>query len=44
MLTVMGTPKNIEIGDGMEWRDAYKMVDEANLILFRQIVESIIVE
>ena len=44
VITVMGTPNNIEIGDGMEWRDAYKMVDEANLMLFRQIVESITVE
>jgi len=44
MLTIMGTPNNVEIGDGMEWRDAYKMVDEANLMLFRQIVESIVIE
>jgi len=44
VLTVMGTPNNVEISDNMEWRDAYQMVDEANLILFRQIVESITVE
>ena len=44
LLSVMGTPNNVEISDGMEWRDAYKMVDEANLMLFRQIVESITIE
>lgn len=44
VLTIMGTPNNVEIGDGMEWREAYKMVDEANLMLFRQIVESLRVE
>jgi len=44
VLTVMGTPNNVEIGDSMEWRDVYKMVDEANLMHFRQIVESLTVE
>ena len=44
VLTVMGTPNNVEIGDSMEWHDAYKMVDEANQMLFYQIVESIVVE
>jgi len=43
-LSIMGTPNNIEIGNGTEWRDAYKMIDEANLILFHQIVESVTVD
>jgi hypothetical protein len=43
VLTIMGTPNNVEIGNGAEWRDAYKMIDEANLNLFHQIVESITV-
>jgi hypothetical protein len=44
VLTIMGTPNNVEVGDGATWRDAYQMIDEENLALFRQIVESITVE
>jgi len=44
VLTIMVTPNNVEIGNGVAWRDAYQMIDEANLALFRQIVESITVE
>jgi hypothetical protein len=43
VLTVMGQPNNVEVVDG-NWRDAYQAVDEANLKIFRQIVESITVE
>ena len=44
VLTIMGTPNNVEISNGVAWRNAYQMVDEENLALFRQIVESITVE
>jgi hypothetical protein len=44
LLTIMGYANNVMINDGADWRAAYQMVDEANLDLFRQIVESIIIE
>jgi hypothetical protein len=44
LLTIMGSPNNVEIGEGIHWRAAYQAVDEANLSLFYQIVESITIE
>ena len=44
LLIIMGQPNNVEISDGENWRDVYRMIDEANLTLFHDIVESITVE
>lgn len=44
LLTIMGTPNNVEVSNGTEWRAAYQAIDEANLTLFHEIVESITVE
>ena len=44
LLTVMGQPINVEVSDGAKWRDVYRMIDEANLVIFHDIVESITVE
>ena len=44
LLTIMGQSNNVEISDGENWRDVYRMIDEANLTLFHDIVESITVE
>lgn len=44
LLTIMGTPNNVEIGSGIGWRNAYQMIDQANQMLFYQIVESIVIE
>jgi hypothetical protein len=44
LLTIMGSPNNVEISDGTDWRAAYQMVDEANLDIFHQVVESIVIE
>lgn len=44
MLTVLGTPSKVEIGDGTAWRDAYRLIDEVNLPFYRQIVDSITIE
>jgi hypothetical protein len=44
LLTIMGQPNNVEISNGTGWRDAYRMVDEANLAIFHEIVESITIE
>jgi hypothetical protein len=41
LLTIMGQPNNVEVSNGVNWRDVYKMMDEANLILFHKIIESI---
>jgi hypothetical protein len=43
VLVVMGTPNNVQVGEA-GWREAYQAVDEANLPLFRQLVESIVVQ
>ena len=44
LLTIMGTPNNVEISSGASWRDVYQAIDEANLAAFHKIVESITVE
>lgn len=44
VVTIMGAPNNVTINSGQAWREAYEKVDEANLGLFRQIVESITIE
>lgn len=43
-LSVMGSPNHVEVADGANWRDMYRMVDEANVNVFHQIVDSITVE
>ena len=44
LLTISGTPNNVEISQGTEWRDVYRMIDKANLTFFHQILESIKIE
>jgi hypothetical protein len=41
LLTLMGQPINVEVGNGTNWRDVYQTIDEANLMFFNKIVESI---
>jgi hypothetical protein len=43
LVTIMGQPDNVEVGNGENWLDAYKKIDEANLAFFHQIVESMTV-
>jgi hypothetical protein len=43
-LSIMGSPNNVEVADGANWRDVYQMVDEENVNIFHGIVESIVVE
>lgn len=43
-LSVMGSPNNVEVANGANWRDVYRMIDEENLNVFHKIVESITVE
>jgi hypothetical protein len=44
LVTIMGQPYNVEVSSGMEWRDIYRTIDEANLTFFHEIVESITLE
>jgi len=44
VLTIMGTPNNVAVSSENGWRTVYQSVDEANLELFHQIVESITIE
>jgi hypothetical protein len=41
LLTIFGTPNNVVVSNGADWRDFYSSIDEANLPLFHGIVESI---
>ena len=43
VITVMGQPINVEVSGGANWRDVYQSIDEANLVVFREMVESITV-
>ena len=44
LLTIMGQPINVEVGDGTQWRTDYQTIDEANLVFFHGIVESITIK
>lgn len=43
VLNIMGFPNNVDVGEGSR-DEAYRRVDQANLDIFRQIVESITVQ
>ncbi len=44
LITIIGQPYNVEVSSGMEWRDVYRMIDEANLVFFHEIVQSLTLE
>lgn len=44
LLTVMGTPNNVEVANGANWRDIYRMIDETNMNTFHEILASITIE
>jgi hypothetical protein len=44
LLTVVGTPNNVEISSGTNWRDVYRSIDEENVDIFHAILGSIIIE
>jgi hypothetical protein len=41
LLTIFGTPNNVEVGSGADWREVFRSLDEANLPFFHAIMESI---
>jgi hypothetical protein len=44
VLTIMGTPNNVEFSSETGWRDIYQTIDAANLTIFHQIVDSLTME
>jgi hypothetical protein len=44
LLTIMGSPNNVDRSGGVDWRQAYQAIDEANQNIFEQIVESITIQ
>lgn len=42
LLSIMGSPNNVEAG--ADWRAAYQAIDQANVTLFHQIVDSIAIK
>ncbi|MBA4375777.1 MAG: hypothetical protein C0401_06345 [Anaerolinea sp.] len=44
IVTIMGTPNNVDLNNATDWRAAYKLVDESNLEVFHKIVDSITIE
>jgi hypothetical protein len=44
LITIFGTPNNVEISNGAEWREVYRGIDQANLNFFHEIVESLEME
>lgn len=43
-LSIMGSPNNVEVADGANWRDVYRTVDEENANIFHEIVQSLVIE
>jgi hypothetical protein len=44
LLTMLGTPNNVEITGGGLWRDAYRMIDQANVTVFHEILDSMTIQ
>jgi hypothetical protein len=44
LLTILGNPDNVEVGDAAGWREAYRLVDQANLAAFHQILATVEIE
>ena len=41
LLTILGSPNNVEVSATADWREVYRMLDEANKTIFQEIVGSI---
>jgi hypothetical protein len=44
LLTILGNPDNVEVGNSVDWREAYRLVDQANLAAFHSIIATIRIE
>lgn len=43
LLIIRGQPNNVEVSNSTAWKDTYQTIDEANLIFFNKIIESILI-
>jgi hypothetical protein len=41
LLTIMGSPNNVDLSTGQDWRQTYQAIDEANLPIFQHILASL---
>lgn len=44
LITILAQPNNVEVTDPAKWLDLYKSIDEANVSILHQIVDSITAE
>jgi len=44
VLTIMGSPNNVDLSGGQDWRQAFQAIDEANLPVFEQILASMTIQ
>lgn len=44
LLTIQGSPNNVEVPAGANWQDIYRGIDEANLTIFYELVDSVIIQ
>lgn len=44
LLTIFGTPNNVEVSSGADWRELFRSIDAANLPFFHGIVDSMRIE
>jgi len=44
LLTILGSPNNVDLSGGQDWRQAYQAIDEANLPVFEQILASMTIQ
>ena len=44
LLTVIGTPNNVQIPEGGDWREIFRSIDEENQVIFHAILESLQVQ
>jgi hypothetical protein len=40
LITILGQPYNVDVSNAAEWQNVYRTIDDANLIFFHKIVES----
>jgi hypothetical protein len=44
LLTISGTPNNVEVGSGADWRAVFQSIDESNQAFFHGIVNSMAIK
>jgi len=44
VVSVAGSPVNVDLSNGVPWRNTYRMIDEAHVLMLYQIVDTIALE